>query len=62
MACSLIRLTTRIITIKMDVIKTYEIKKYIVYRAPAGTEDWEFDHAGAVPIFNRLKLYPIRVN
>ncbi len=47
---------------KMGVIKRYEIKKYIVYRAPAGTEDWEFDHAGAVPVFYRLKLYPIRVN
>ncbi len=35
---------------KLYVSKVMELRSYIVYRAPVGTENWEVDNAGTVPI------------
>lgn len=46
---------------KLYVEKTMELRPYITYRAPVGTENWEIYNGGAVPIVYRVNQYAKRV-
>lgn len=47
---------------KVYVKKTMELRPYVTYRAPAGTEDWEVYNAGAVSIEYSHSAYPLKVS
>lgn len=46
---------------KLYVEKTMEIRPYLTYRAPVGTENWELYDGGAVQVVFRVNQYARRV-